>query len=638
MPATGKSWVVLALAASGSLASASEYNGEFRKPAPASGTDQIIVKWRSGTADVRRLQKAANLDGTRFLQKQRLDETTDVIRLATRLTAHELDDVLEQLRGDPDVEFASPDLRRHPHALTNDALLNTQWYLLGEQPSATRTDAAWDITTASSATVVAVLDTGVRFEHPDLRPVAEGGKLLVGHDFVSRAPFANDGDGRDADASDPGDWVDANDLTQPGFGDCEQLPSSWHGTRVAGLVGALTNNLEGVAGAAFNARVLPVRVMGKCGGFDSDIIAGMRWAAGLPVAGVPANPTPATVINLSLGGDGACSAAYQSAVDEINARGVVIVVSAGNDGGPVNSPANCAGVVGVGGIRHVGTKVGFSSLGPGVAISAPGGNCVNTGPGQPCLFSIVVASNTGTTTPATSSYTDPVRFNVGTSFAAPQVASAIALMRSVNSRLSPAQLSSLARESASAFPVSTNTAISECRVPASDSDLQTTECNCTTQTCGAGMLNTAAAVAAAQSPVAVLRTEGQPFVGSTLTLNSESSFASDGRTLASFQWSVENITGAAPAIASASQQVTTMSLPGTAQFTLRLTVTDDRGARDVEVLAMEATTPPPPPANSDGGGGGGQLSWELLALTALLRRRLVTCCSAVCRPGRKGTR
>src|SRR5262249_43093311 len=157
--------------------------------------------------------------------------------------------------------------------------------------------------------------TGVRFEHPDLGRVTEGGKLLSGYDFVSNAAVANDGDARDADASDPGDWVDDTDRAQPTFSDCTDSSSSWHGTRVSGLIGAMTNNAIGVAGAAFNARILPVRVMGKCGGFDSDIIAGMRWAAGLTVVGVPDNPTPANVINLSLGGDGACTAAYQSAVD-----------------------------------------------------------------------------------------------------------------------------------------------------------------------------------------------------------------------------------------------------------------------------------------------------------------------------------
>src|SRR5262249_9009044 len=147
--------------------------------------------------------------------------------------------------------------------------------------------------------------------------------------------------------------------------------------------------------------VLPVRVLGKCGGQDSDIIAGMRWAAGLPVPGLPANPYPARVINMSLGGDGSCSAAYRDAVDQITAAGTVIVAAAGNPSGhAVGTPANCPGVIAVAGVRHVGTKVGFSSLGAEVAISAPGGNCVNTAANSPCLYPILTTTNSGTTVPA----------------------------------------------------------------------------------------------------------------------------------------------------------------------------------------------------------------------------------------------
>ncbi len=154
--------------------------------------------------------------------------------------------------------------------------------------------------------------------------------------------------------------------------------SSWHGTQTAGLIGALTNNGVGMASVGRTVRILPVRVLGKCGGFDADIIAGMRWAAGLSVPGVPANPNPARVINMSLGGAGVCTQAYVDAVNEINAAGVTIIASAGNSTGhAVSSPANCPGVIAVAGLRHVGTKVGFSDLGPQISISAPGGNCVN---------------------------------------------------------------------------------------------------------------------------------------------------------------------------------------------------------------------------------------------------------------------
>ena len=274
-----------------------------------------------------------------------------------------------------------------------------------------------------------------------------------------------------------------------------------------------------------------MRVLGKCGGFDSDIIDAMRWAAGLSVAGVPSNPNPAQVINLSLGGDGLCTAAYQAVATEITARGVLIVASAGNDGGPVSAPANCVGVLGVAGLRHIGTKVGFSNLGPELSIGAPGGNCVNTGPGQPCLFSIVAATNTGTTTPAAAAYTDRLNFNVGTSFSAPQAAAAAALMRTINSRLAPSQVITLLKQTATAFPVNGSASIPNCHVPVNADDLQTSECNCTTQTCGAGMLDSGAAVSAAQRPFAILLRTGTVASGETLSLDASTSFASNGRSL-----------------------------------------------------------------------------------------------------------
>jgi serine protease len=155
---------------------------------------------------------------------------------------------------------------------------------------------AWANTTGVSAVVVAVLDTGVRFDHADLSRVGAGGNLLPGYDMIHDPEIANDGDGRDADPSDPGDWLTLAEVTQSGgsFEDCADTAqdSSWHGTQTAGLIAALTGNGVGMASVGRNVRVLPVRVLGKCGGYDSDIIAGMRWAVGLSVAGAPTNPNP----------------------------------------------------------------------------------------------------------------------------------------------------------------------------------------------------------------------------------------------------------------------------------------------------------------------------------------------------------
>jgi serine protease len=550
----------------------------------------------------------------------------------------ELENAAAQLAADPDIDFASPEYWRKPHAVSNDLLLSQQWYLLGNEPSATRTDAAWDITQGSPTVVVAVLDTGVRFDHPDLLS-----KVTNGYDFVSDPLIANDADGRDGDAADPGDWVTPTDVQQHGNvfeEDClregQQVNSSWHGTRVSGLIGAQTNNTIGVAGNAWHTQVLAVRVLGKCGGMDFDIMDAMRWAAGIPVAGVPANPTPAHVINLSLGGEGLCTTAYQSVINEVIARGVLVVASAGNEGTTVSAPANCNGVLGVAGLRHAGTKVGFSNLGPKVGIAAPGGNCVNTN-GGPCLYSIVVATNTGATSPSGSGYTDQFNFNVGTSFSAPMAASAAALLRAVNSSLTPAQTILLLQDTA--MPFSTDPTIGTCTVPTASSALQDGPCNCTTDTCGAGMLNSGAAVIAAQKPLAVLQTSGTVAIGSTLSISGASSFASQGRALVTHQWSVLSITGATPTIANANSAATTLQTSGATQFTLRLTVTDDQGTQDTKEVALATSAPaptpiptptPPPapdpaptptPATGAGGGGGGQLGWELLGIALLAWRR-----------------
>jgi serine protease len=252
--------------------------------------------------------------------------------------------------------------------------------------SSINVEPAWDLTPPNSDIVVGVIDTGVRFDHPDLLRAAAGGKLLPGYDMISDIPTANDGDGRDADASDPGDWLtlaEVQDRHGP-FYQCDTVAedSSWHGTQTSALIGALTNNAIGMASVARNVRILPVRALGKCGGFDSDILAAMRWAAGLDVPGTPVQPTPARVLNLSLGGETACTAAYTDAVAEINAAGAVVVASARATAlDTLRAPAaNCVGVIAVTGLRHAGSKVGFADLGPAISIAAPAGNCVNTAP------------------------------------------------------------------------------------------------------------------------------------------------------------------------------------------------------------------------------------------------------------------
>ena len=607
-----------------------EDNGAQRRAHAQPPTDQIIVKWRDGTtATATRMQKLGASSGLRLQRKQQLAADTEVLQLDRPRGSEEMHAVLERMAADPNVEYAVADERRWVHAVPSDPLYADQWYFQNTEISATHAQQAWDVTVGSNTTVVAVLDTGVRFEHPDLLRLSQAGKLLDGFDFVSQTPFANDGDGRDADAADPGDFVSAADKMQAPFASCDESNSSWHGTRVSSLIAALTNNGEGIAGTGWNTLILPVRVLGKCGGTDSDIIAGMRWAAGITVPGAPTNPTPAQVINLSLGGAGACSAAYQSAVNEISARGVLIVASVGNDGSDVAAPANCSGVLGVTGIRHAGTKVGFSSLGPGAGIGAPGGNCVNTTitPTTPCVFSITAAVNNGTTTPGASGYTDHVQnFNVGTSFSAPLVAGAAALMHSLNSQLTPAQYITLLKESAAPFPTTSTTTTTVCHVPVGG-DLQQEECICTTATCGAGMLNTQGAVLAAQRPFAIVAAPASIDTDTAISIDARDSFASNGRTITSVQWSAAGVTGATPTFGDAAQALTTVQVTDASTFTLRVTVTDDQGSQDTADVAVATVTPPPPtpppptipPASVGGGGGGGSPGWLLLVLLSFLR-------------------
>ena len=421
-------------------------------------------------------------------------------------------DLAERLAAQADVEYAVVDRRRRHQALPSDPLYAAgppivgnsggpvagQWYLrppIATLVSSINAAGAWDLTTGGAGIVVAVLDSGVRPEHPDLQ-----GRLLPGYNMIADIPTANDGEGRDADASDPGDWVTTSESKDVlgAFYQCDVGDSSWHGTMTSSLIGAAANNGIGMAGVAWGVRLLPVRVLGKCGGYDSDIIAGMRWAAGLSVPGVPGNPNPARVINMSLGGDGACTAAYSDAVSTLagKANPVVVVVSAGNSSGlAVTSPANCPGVIAVAGLRHIGSKVGYSDLGPEIAIAAPAGNCVNEGANSPCLYPILAASNSGLTTPGTSIYTDAFNASYGTSFAAPLVAGTAALMLSVQPALTPSQIKAALQGSARTFPRSgADASVVDCHAPGSSTQK---ECYCTTSTCGAGMLDTAAAVASA---------------------------------------------------------------------------------------------------------------------------------------------
>jgi serine protease len=618
-------------------------------------TGRVIVKYRADSSLARK--HALTFTGKRILQTEALGSAVGIAlqggpeiaerahvvvakglgsaALAARLAAH------------PDVEYAVVDQKRRAVAVPNDPFYATraydnattptaggplvgQWYLKPSSaslPSAINAEGAWDVTTGSASIVVAVLDSGARLDHPDL----QGGKVVAGYDFVaedSAGVFAsaNDGDGRDADPSDPGDFVTSAEAANGVLKGCDVVPSSWHGTQTMSIVGAQTNNAVGMASVGWNVRVQPVRVLGKCGGYDSDIIAGMRWAAGLAVSGAPVNATPAKVINMSLGGTGACTTAYRDAVAEVNAAGAVVVASAGNSvGHAVGTPANCAGVIAVAGLRHVGTKVGFSDVGPEVALSAPGGNCVNTASGSPCLYPILTATNAGTTTPVAGGiYSDAFNASYGTSFSAPLVSGVAALMLSRQPTMTPAEVRATLVGTTRAFPTTGGEPGDPvCQAPTGADQLQ---CYCTTSTCGSGMLDARSAVLAAGNVFArITVATATPTATQPVTVTA-TPLVPAGQTVTGYAWTITDAgtTGATFSGAASAASVTVLpTAAGT--FTVRLVTTSSAGTTSTaSTSVVVAAVPAPAPAESGGGGGALGAGWLVLLAGAVGALRLAS--------------
>lgn len=392
----------------------------------------------------------ANIAEVPLRIERQLSGKAHLIQLEKAVSAEEARSLAAKITTHREIESAEPDVLMQAHGVTpNDPGYSGspgQWNFM--TPAASNSGGAdlppaWDITLGSDAIDVAVLDTGYR-PHSDLQA------MLPGYDFVSSVTMANDGNGRDADASDPGDAVRVNEC---GNG-WPATRSSWHGTHVMGTIAALMNNGLYGTGMAPNVRIVPVRVLGKCGGYTSDIIDGMRWAAGLSVPGVPKNAYPARIINLSLGMAGSCSRAFQAAINDVNAAGAIVVVSTGNGGySEVNQPANCSGTVAVTAHSIDGDSADYANLGVQTLISAPGGGCGTLA--QTCVefysangLGVYSLGNTGTSSPAVDGYS----IKYGTSMAAPHVAGAIALMLSLNPSLTRDETISLLRASARPFP------------------------------------------------------------------------------------------------------------------------------------------------------------------------------------------
>lgn len=435
-------------------------------------TNQLIVNIKPNPLQQRyalmsaELQQQLSQDAGVKLEALRVNgDGAQIMRLPQEMPQHAVEQIAKRIATRGDVLWAEADARYQATLVPNDPAFPEHWNLReGETvPGGAALPDAWDITTGSPNLVVAVVDTGV-LPHNEL-----AGRLLDGYDFISNANNAGDGNGRDANATDEGDWITATEATQLGL--TAGRASSWHGTHVAGIIGAAGNNGMQVTGVNWQSKILPIRVLGKGGGYLSDIADAIRWAAGGTVPGVPQNTNPARVINLSLGGQSpTCPYSYQTAINYALSQKSVVVAAAGNEDNDAaqNSPANCAGVISVASVAASGAKAYYSSWGSSVTIAAPGGDLKYE-------RAILSLGDRGETTPL---FDNSLMELQGTSMATPHVAGIVSLMLSVNPALTPEQIINILQATARQFPGNTRN-------------------NCTTRLCGAGIINAAAAVKAA---------------------------------------------------------------------------------------------------------------------------------------------
>ncbi|MEX5300262.1 S8 family serine peptidase [Kocuria sp. CPCC 205292] len=424
-------------------------------PRRTGATDRVVVKFTDGAEAAPRTRErvyaeaaeqalprgaAAGGSGRAAPRLDEVSETVDSARVVAAdglLDARQLETLTAALEEDPAVEYAEPDHLAGIAAVPDDPYYATsQWNL---RPAAAGLDlpAAWDRATGAGQTI-AVVDTGIT-PHPDL-----DANVLPGHDFVSlhaggvQPGHSRDGDGWDPDPQDEGDYAGLDEC----WSGSAARTSSWHGTHTAGIAAARGNNATGVAGVAYDAKLLPVRALGACGdGYISDIAVAIAWAAGHDVEGVPANPHPATVVNLSLGfRSSTCPAVLQEGIDRALARGTSVVVAAGNNARDAReeSPANCRGVITVAATTAHGARAGYSNWGR-VTLAAPGGD-----PSR----QILSTANAGSARPGSGSYS----YKYGTSMASPTVAGIVALVRETDPSLSPAQVKDVLAATARPLP------------------------------------------------------------------------------------------------------------------------------------------------------------------------------------------
>ncbi|MFE0772441.1 S8 family serine peptidase [Streptomyces sp. NPDC058861] len=418
---------------------------------PSAPVEKLIVTYKSQAAEAGSnaaaqsdtAEKAAKT-GEKLSFERRLAAGAALVDLGDGTTKQDVTKVMDAFRADPAVASVEPDIRAYAMAAPNDTEYAKQWDLF-EATGGMNVPAAWDKTTGSGVTV-AVIDTGYA-AHSDL-----AANVVAGYDFISSSADARDSNGRDADPKDEGDW-NATD-NECGSGS-KASSSSWHGTHVAGTIGAVTNNTKGIAGIAYGAKIQPVRVLGKCGGSSADIADAITWASGGTVPGVPANANPAKVINLSLGGaSSTCPSVYQTAINGAVSRGTTVVVAAGNSNANTSgfTPANCSNVITVASTSREGNRSYYSNYGTVVDVAAPGGETrrATDTPGTVTTpeNGILSTLNSGATTQSAENY-KPYQ---GTSMAAPHIAGLAALLKSAKSTLTPAEIESAIKANARPLP------------------------------------------------------------------------------------------------------------------------------------------------------------------------------------------
>ncbi|RLP56436.1 MAG: peptidase S8 [Ketobacter sp.] len=406
-------------------------------------SDRLIVKFKQADATIAAggrvtpsaLQRLRDRQGVRSKILRRMGNGSYVVSMGQAGKRSKLLSAIKQLRNDSEIAYVEPDVRM---VAAGDEFFPQQWSLRNSN-TGIHVQQAWDYSTGMN-TVVAVLDSGI-LPHDDLRT-----NTLPGYDFISDTFIANDGSARDADATDPGDGMKAGEC---GNGiPSDAIHSSWHGSHVAGIIAAESDNGLGIKGVAYNAKILPVRVLGRCGGYSSDIADAIYWAAGYSVPGVKDNPRPAQVINLSLSSNNpaACGQAYIDAISAARAANVVVVAAAGNSASAAGdySPGNCPGVITVAATGKFGGRAYYSNYGSEVSLAAPGGN-MNYATDPNGILSTV---NSGNFRAATDSYA-PLQ---GTSMATPHVAGTVALMKSLERSASPDKIERILKNTTSDFP------------------------------------------------------------------------------------------------------------------------------------------------------------------------------------------